>query len=364
MSFTGHLSYNKKPATPKSKRSSSPDSLQKTLTRPGSACLINKCLHRLLGEPIRCHGSLSRKAELLEKNQDKWKEKAQAWEKEKKSYCSALENVSLIQLSKNSADFYKEHLQNWNDSRNLKGKEGNLEAVIEWIKRQDEGVLMKIREVVGEKFEKMDSEKTETMDECLKELADKNEQLSKALFQIESELKSKAEGVHILKSKLERLKSEINEKDLALLEEKAINEALLQKSNQLQNDFHLNELKEELENKDLEIMLLRTQNTQLQCSILQFQQSNEVYIKTIEDLTKKLQNVRIANYTDDDKSFEALSSLEELESFDEDKEEQEKGSNRVSVNRDKQENGEFFQYFQCMALAIEEVLTNQRNPSN
>lgn len=358
MSFAGHLSYNKKPATPKNKRSNSPDSLQKTLTRPGSACLINKCLYRLLGEPARCHGNLSRKAELLEKKQDKWKEKAQAWEKEKKSYCSALENVSFTQLSKNSADYYKEHLQNWNDSRNMKETEGHLEAVIDWIRRQDEGVLMRIREVVAEKFEKMDSEKTETMDECLKELADKNEQMSKALFQIESELKTKAEGVQILKSKLERLKSELNEKESDLSEEKTKNEVLLQKISELKNDFHLNDLKEELENKDLEIMLLKTQNTQLQCSILQFQQSNEVYIKTIEDLTKKLQNVRITNYADDDKSFEALSSLEELESFDEEI------INSISVHHENQENGEFIQYFQCMALALEEVLTNQRNPSN
>lgn len=96
MNATGHLSYNKKPATPKSKRSNSPEYLQKSLSRPGSASMINKCLYRLLGEPIKCHGNVSRKIEVLEKKQDVWKEKALAWEKEKKSYCSALESVNFI----------------------------------------------------------------------------------------------------------------------------------------------------------------------------------------------------------------------------------------------------------------------------
>jgi hypothetical protein len=91
MSF--HENSFHKPATPKVKRSQSPDSNQKNLTRPGSASLINKCLYRLIGEVPKCHGKLSRKAENLEKNQEKWKIKAQAWNREKRGYIQAIENV-------------------------------------------------------------------------------------------------------------------------------------------------------------------------------------------------------------------------------------------------------------------------------
>lgn len=248
-------------------------------------------------------------------------------------------------------------MQQWNDSKNFKtGDEGFLAPVVEWIKKQDSNVLKKILDVVGEVYGKSEQEKN--MEECLKELAEKNEQLSKSLLKIESELKLKVEGVENLKSKLDRLKSELSEKSSQLLEEKTINEVLLQKITELSNKSHLSELKEELENKDLEIMLLKTQNTQLQYSILQFQQSNEVYVKTIEDLTKKLQSVRVSAYNDENKSFEELSSLEDLDSFDED---------QKIVTPEQCENKEIhetFQYFQCMALALEEVLINQRPSYN
>ena len=93
MSFTEKISSMHKPATPKVKRVNSPETLQKTLSRPGSASLINKCLHRLIGDVPKCHGNLSRKVENLEKINVKGKERAQAWEKEKKSYMQAIENV-------------------------------------------------------------------------------------------------------------------------------------------------------------------------------------------------------------------------------------------------------------------------------
>lgn len=85
-----------KTATPKEKRSQSPGSCRKSVSsRPSSAGLINKCLYKLIGEPPKCHGNLSKRVESLEKKQDLWKERAHVWEKEKKTYQAAMENVSF-----------------------------------------------------------------------------------------------------------------------------------------------------------------------------------------------------------------------------------------------------------------------------
>lgn len=93
-SFFIQQSTNAKPITPRAKGSISPtEAMKSSSARPSSANLISKCLYKIIGGVPKCHGGLSKKITNLEKKQDQWRERAMIWDKEKKTYKIALENV-------------------------------------------------------------------------------------------------------------------------------------------------------------------------------------------------------------------------------------------------------------------------------
>ena len=387
-----HHKESEKTATPKERRSRSPATgIKSGSGRPSSARLINKCLYKIIGEIPKCHGRLSKRVENLEKKQDLWRERSQVWEKERKSYQIAIENVI-----KNPSDFYKEQLRTWNDSRTIKQiNEKSLKDIpkttdnlIEWIRAQpDECSIQEVKNFINEKFtfgdtfenstlqENVDNKNTDTY---LKDLSEKNEELSHALSNIEKELRSKVEVLEILKEKLEKMQMLLNEKDNALLEEKTINDAMLMRINELKVTENskmprqIIEIKNQLESKEIEIVMLKSENSQLKSNLEQVKASNSIYLSTIDELRKKLQLLRLdsGNGIENiyfEKSFteEELSSLENIDSFSD--------INIASVStqtpieffeqnhmpQDKKKNSSYISYISCMANAIEEIIFMQ-----
>ena len=269
----------------------------------------------------------------------------------------------------------------------------SMEGLIQWIKSQpDESSFHDIKKLLTEKLVSNDSlddgsilENAESRlsNINLKELSDKNEELSVTLCKIERELKNKSEGLDLLKIKLEKMQDLLAETENALLEEKTVNEALMNRINEVQaadsvqTSRNIIELQNELESKELEALILKTENAQLQSSVEYHKRSSAVYVNTIEELSRKLQSLRLStcekeNCQSPNSRCEELTSLEYIESLSE--------RNAVSVhtqtfwqsdegnNADvymekkvKWEVGECFLYVTCMAHAVEEMLAMINN---
>ena len=110
----------------------------------------------------------------------------------------------------------------------------------------------------------------------------------------------------------------------------------------------------ELESKDLEIGVLKTQNEQLQCSVLEFKRSNQVYLETIEKLKHKMKMASADEVgregKGDEETFDDLSSLEELESF------EAQDLVDVGVQTCNYENVVGIEMISCMASALEDII--------
>ena len=86
-----------KTATSKVARNSSPARFsQKFSARANSAKLISKCMDKITSEVPRSQGRLVKRVETLEKKQELWKERASVWDKERKSFQKAINNVIYI----------------------------------------------------------------------------------------------------------------------------------------------------------------------------------------------------------------------------------------------------------------------------
>lgn len=286
---------------------------------------------------------------------------------------------------KGSSDFYKEQLQNWSETKALKKvteksertSNENLSMFIEWIKKQpDDCTVQQLKEALCQNqsiSEDLESSSLQinlegkSADITLKELIEKNEELSTSLYHIENELRKKAEGLDTLKEKIEYLNKQLIEKESALIEEKSLNELLTAKLNDLSSVDKLStnrrivELKNELESRCLEIVILQTKNVQLESSVEQYKCSTNVYLSTIDELKQKLHLLRLDNCDklatgDNSRSQDSeLSSLENLECLSE--------IATVSVATQtpkckpaKSSNKEFISYSSCMARAVEELL--------
>ena len=277
-----------------------------------------------------------------------------------------------------------------------------MNEVLHWIRKQDSETLKLIKDLIAEIDQSSDKACTSfvdsdkfnislqgtramqdiqgmhSMEGCLKDLMEKNEQLSTSLMQIEQELKSKAQGVLSLKEKLQGLKAELLEKESALLDERSLNQALMKKLNDITSAAKgfgmLNEsesighlsivpsqgvsmdmaFENELESKDLEIGVLKTQNEQLQCSVLEFKRSNQVYLETIEKLKHKMKMASADEVgregKGDEETFDDLSSLEELESF------EAQDLVDVGVQTCNYENVVGIEMISCMASALEDII--------
>jgi hypothetical protein len=379
---------NGKPATPKNKSSHSPTDLAKSsIARPNSANLITKCLYRMIGDSHKCHGNVAKKLESLEKDQDQWRERAAQWEKEKKSYKSALENAASFRHPSSDATFYKEYLTSWSESRKLhkitelteKASFENLPSLIDWINKQpDECTVGQLKEALNNRnsiSNELDNSSIQVQsiekspDNYLKELIEKNEELSTSLMQFEEELKNKAAGLDGLKASIVKLKKELAEKEAALVEEKTLNEALVGKINELSATGEMRgtrrvvQLQNEIENKELEVVVLKTRNAQLENSLDQYRESNEVYLKTIEELKEKLHLMRLDRCEGGEKEedwfgSEELISIEDLGSD----AELEKASVGIQTENVEEkmignERGKLdLRHLTCMATAVEEVL--------
>jgi hypothetical protein len=165
----------------------------------------------------------------------------------------------------------------------------------------------------------------------------------------------------------------LNEKEKALVQEKAINETLMTriKDQGLPDTGHsrkLIKLENELETKELKIIFLETENTKLANSLEHYKSANKVYINTIDELTKKLHIARLESCdkyvaTDKETDLDEISSLEDLDSLSDvlyisasTQTSDEQISPEVSNELNKPKPLECFSYISCMANVVEEML--------
>jgi hypothetical protein len=81
-------------ATPKGLRSSTPNGNRSKMTsRINSERVIPKSTFRSSSQKTSSQSKLVKKVENLEKKQELWKERANVWDKERRTYKKALENV-------------------------------------------------------------------------------------------------------------------------------------------------------------------------------------------------------------------------------------------------------------------------------
>ena len=84
------------PATPKVQRHSTPARCKsKASSRATSAKLISRCAYKLISPVPGSQGKLIKRVENLEKKQELWRERATVWEKERRSYKKAIDNVMV-----------------------------------------------------------------------------------------------------------------------------------------------------------------------------------------------------------------------------------------------------------------------------
>ena len=266
----------------------------------------------------------------------------------------------------------------------------STENLISWIKAQpNECTVYEIKKILNEKMnlhvEGLKNSESMNMEGYWKELSDKNERLSVSLSKIEEELNLKIKSLEILKEKLEKSQIEVSEKEAALLEEKTVNEVLMNKISELRAGDTLKvprkiiELENEIENKGFEVVILTTENIKLQNTLEQYKNSNTIYLNTIDELKKKLHSLRLESCDDFKNDFEKeesfsedLTSLENLESFsDIDKvntstqtpeiydQENLKTENKEIWENKSLKDGQYVFYISCMAKAVEDLLTKK-----
>ena len=270
-----------------------------------------------------------------------------------------------------------------------------MEVLIQWIKSQpDESSFTNIKKLLTEKCISneilddgsiLENAESRYSNIGLKELSEKNEELSVSLYKIESELKNKSEGLDLLRSKLEKMQDLLVETENALLEEKTVNEALMNRINELQATDNLITprkiiaLQNQLESKELEVLLMRNENTQLQSAIEYHRSSSAVYVNTIDELSKKLQSLRLGacekgglDSQNNSFSCEELSSLENIEGISEGgavsvetqtlwRDGGGINAGDIGLERVNFGEGEYFLYVSCMAHAVEEMLSMINN---
>ncbi|OMJ65697.1 hypothetical protein SteCoe_37765 [Stentor coeruleus] len=362
-------------ATPKVQRSSTPGCKKISISsRTNSAKNISKCFYRICPSIQGSKGILSKRVENLEKKQEQWKERASVWEKERRSYQKAIENISS-----DPTRYYKNQLEVWKSSKFLnKISESTkidpmqeVKNLFDWMNSQPESTPFKSIKLsfpnIAAKLEALDnyvnslhfpSENNE-ITVVLKDLSEKNNHLAESLQEIEQELKSKIQALQQLQEGIEDLRIRLKNKDIETNELKEENNRLNLQINEMKNadkksDMRkIIELTSEIEQKEYEIIIKNTENSRLVQSLDQMQKANEMYMHTIDELKEKVKNLRIECYMKNENCEEQFNKTL-------DKETQTltlpKHKKRPSAVSRMQRTNEFIAYTSCMASAIEALL--------
>lgn len=368
-------------ATPKVQRSSTPGCKKISISsRTNSAKHISKCFYRACPPLQGSEGRLLKRVENLEKKQEQWKERASVWDKERRSYQKAIENVSTIKISGDPVSYYKNQLEVWRNSKFLnKISESTkispmqeVKNLFEWMNSQPESTPFKSIKLsfptIAAKLVALDNyvnslhcpTENSEITVALKDLSEKNNQLGDSLQEIEQELKSKIQALQQLQEDIEDLRARLKNKDIETSELKEENNRLNMQINEMKNadkksDMRkIIELNSEVEQKEYEIIIQNTENTRLIQSLDQMQKANEMYMHTIDELKEKVKNLRIECYMKNENSEEIVKNTV-------DRETQTltlpKHKKRPSALSRKQRTNEFIAYTSCMASAIEALLS-------
>ena len=354
-------------ATPKVMRSSTPICSRSKMTpRVNSERLIPKSTFRSLSQKNCSQKKLVKKVENLEKKQELWRERANVWDKERKTYKKALDNVNFIQV--NPAVFYKNQLESWKAKSYLKKVSEDLSNnpvqelrnIFEWICAQPDSVPFKSIKLsfnaIASKIDQIEELFENSGSSAVQELSSQNEKLNEQLVKIEKKLEEKVQDLKNFKLEVQDLQQALTLKDEEI---KTLNEGK-EGSKQVDSNEYIR-LESELEEKSYEIIIIKTENKRLASDLAQSHKSNEFYIKTIDELKEKLKNSRIeaASKTSREKENFSMShkSSPQCESST-----QTTSSSRLPKKRIPKRNPElqdFIFYTSCMASAIEALIDSR-----
>jgi hypothetical protein len=113
----------------------------------------------------------------------------------------------------------------------------------------------------------------------------------------------------------------------------------------------------ELEEKNYEVIMIKTENSRLVNDLAQSNKSNEIYIKTIDELKEKLKNARQESTLKSTRDKESLSTMSKTARM------SESSTQTYHLRNPKKRNEkrgpgyqDFISFTSCMATAIEELI--------
>lgn len=360
-------------ATPTGPRSTTPGCNRSKMTNHlNSARVVSKSTFRIPSPKPRSQSKLTKKVENLEKKEEMWKERATVWEKERKTYRKALNSVRFMQA--NPSQFYKSQVETWKANNFLKKVSEDLsnnplqelKNVFEWILNQPDSVPFKSIKLsfvtIANKLQEIELMLDgPEVNDAMQELNQQNQKLSSHLTEIEQKLLKKSADLEKLEGDFKALQLILDEKDEEIRKICENREEFRRIGESECLDTVIVKLESELEAKNYEVIMTSTENKRLASDLMHSNKSNELYIKTIDELKEKLKNARQEVVSRTEREKENFRILQKTSRLCESATQTGTGLRAPKKKPERKSPGlqDFINFTSCMASAIEALLENR-----